>query len=382
MLLKQKIIALCLTVLLVLMANLAFAEEITLNFVTAGDVNMVEYVKNQIGPIFQKDNPGITINVVGTGPGPAGSRKILEKLQAQKDKPEWDVDVAVVHEAGAIWMLTDDLLLKYTDKVENSKLVTSASAKFSLGANVEGYVLPMFQSQTVLAYNASKIPNPPKSYEELVEWAKANPGKFGYNGIKQGMSGISFVTGWLYWKTGQYEILAQKGPYDKKYEESWPKIFEELKEFNKYVTITSGNAGTLDMLNRGEIWMGPVWVDMFYLWQKEGKMPPDVHLVLPSPGMAGQPMFYVIPKNAKNKEAAYKFINFAISPKIQAEYIVKGFTWYPGISPEAVKPHLSEEDWKKLFTDVTPEDLANNSRNFPIQEYFDDMLEMYEEFGG
>jgi ABC-type uncharacterized transport system YnjBCD substrate-binding protein len=382
MLSKQKIVVLCLTFSLLLVTSLAFAEDVTLNFVTAGDANMVEYVKNKIGPIFEKENPGITIRVVGTGPGPAGSRKVLEKLQAQKDKSEWDIDVAVVHEAGASWMLADDLLLKYTDKVENSKLVTSQSAQFSLGTNVEGYVLPMFHSQAVLAYNASKIPDPPKSYEELVEWAKANPGKFGYNGIKHGMSGISFVTGWLYWKTGQYDILAQKGPYDKKYEESWPKIFEELIEFNKNVTITSGNAGTLDMLNRGEIWMGPVWVDMFYLWQSEGKMPPDVHLIIPSPGMAGQPMFYVIPKNAKNKEAAYKFVNFAISPKIQAEYIVKGFTWYPGISPEAVKPHLTDEEWNSLFTDVTPEDLANNGKSFPIKQYFDDMLETYEEFGG
>ena len=40
----------------------------------------------------------------------------------------------------------------------------------------------------------------------------------------------------------------------------------DLKEFNQNVVITPGNAGTLDMLNRGEIAMGPVWVDMFYSW--------------------------------------------------------------------------------------------------------------------
>ena len=34
--------------------------------------------------------------------------------------------------------------------------------------------------------------------------------------------------------------------------------------------MTPGNAGTLDMLNRGEIAMGPVWVDMFYTWQADG----------------------------------------------------------------------------------------------------------------
>jgi ABC-type uncharacterized transport system YnjBCD substrate-binding protein len=49
----------------------------------------------------------------------------------------------------------------------------------------------------------------------------------------------------------------------------------ELKEFNKNVVITPGNAGTLDMLNRGEIAMGPVWVDMFYTWAAEGKVAPE-----------------------------------------------------------------------------------------------------------
>ncbi|MFQ3185732.1 MAG: ABC-type uncharacterized transport system YnjBCD substrate-binding protein, partial [Marinomonas primoryensis] len=41
---------------------------------------------------------------------------------------------------------------------------------------------------------------------------------------------------------------------------SWDKAFADLKDFNKNITFTPGNAGTLDMLNRGEIFMGPVWV--------------------------------------------------------------------------------------------------------------------------
>ena len=47
-----------------------------------------------------------------------------------------------------------------------------------------------------------------------------------------------------------------------------------MAAFNKNVVLTPGNAGTLDMLNRGEIAMGPVWVDMFYTWQADGKIPP------------------------------------------------------------------------------------------------------------
>jgi len=54
--------------------------------------------------------------------------------------------------------------------------------------------MPMFQSQVVLAYNPDMVKNPPNTYEELVTWIKANPRKFGYNGVKGGMSGTAFVT--------------------------------------------------------------------------------------------------------------------------------------------------------------------------------------------
>ncbi|MCP6768749.1 extracellular solute-binding protein, partial [Klebsiella pneumoniae] len=90
----------------------------------------------------------------------------------------------------------------------------------------------------------------------------------------------------------------------------------------QYVVMTPGNAGTLDMLNRGEIAMGPVWVDMFYTWAADGKMNPKIKLSLPAPGLPGQPMYYVIPAKAANVAIAKKFIDFAESPEVQADGIV------------------------------------------------------------
>ncbi|HHY46351.1 MAG TPA: extracellular solute-binding protein [Firmicutes bacterium] len=356
------------------------AERVTINLVTAGDQNMVDLFQNELGPEFSKANPGITVRVVGTGPGDAGSQKIIEKLRAQKNagKESWDIDVAIIHEIGASWAVQDGLLLKYAPSASTYKYVTSASAKRALGTDVEGYVIPMFHSQTVLAYNPKYIPNPPRTFEELVEWVKKNPRRFGYNGLKNGMSGVSFVASWLYWKTGKYHIYALAGPYDKKYEEDWDAAFSDLKEFNKYVVITAGNAGTLDMLNRGEIWIGPVWVDMFYSWMADGRMDPNMRLVLPAPGMAGQPMYYVIPAKAAHADAALKFIEFATSPKIQAKYIVEKFNWYPGIDGSHVREYLSEDAWNRLFRDVSPSDLVKYGKAFPIKPYYNDMMEAYE----
>ncbi len=352
-------------------------QKVTLNVITAGDQNMVDYVKDYLGPLFEKDHPGVTVRAVGTGPGDAGSQKIYEKLVAEKGNSAWDIDVAVIHQKAAGQMVKEGLLADYVKDVPTGKLVTSAAAKNSLGTDVGGYVIPMFNSQTAIAYNTTMVKTPPASYDALEKWVAANPGKFGYNGIKGGMSGVSFVCGWIYAKAPDPERL-MKGPYDASVKKSWDAAFAELKAFDKNVVMTPGNAGTLDMLNRGEIAMGPVWVDMFYTWQAEGKLPPTVKLKLIAPGMPGQPMYYAVPAKAANAKVAEEFIALATSPKVQADGIVKRFNWYPGIDPNAVKAQLDEATWDKLFVDVTPKDLAEFGKPFPIAQYFDDILEGYE----
>ncbi len=359
-------------------ATPAAAAELTV--VTAGDQNMVEYVSEYLGPLFEKENPGTKVRVVGTGPGDAGSQKILERFEAQAKagSAKWDVDVAVVHEKFAGPMVEAGYLEAYREKIPSGKLVTRGNADMALGTKVSGYVMPMFNSQTALAYNPNLLANPPKSYAELAEWAKANPKQFGYNGIKGGASGVSFVMGWVYaFGEGDAGKL-QNGPFEEAETKKWDKALASLKDFTSHATLTPGNAGTLDLLSRGEIAMGPVWVDMFYSWQADGRLPPDLKLVLPEPGMPGQPMHYVVPAKSPNSELAEKFVAMATSPKVQAEGIVKRFNWYPGIDAQHVQAELDEATWSKLFKDITPEDLAKNGKPFPIAPYNNAILEAYE----
>jgi ABC-type uncharacterized transport system YnjBCD substrate-binding protein len=238
--------------------------------------------------------------------------------------------------------------------------------------------MPMFHSQTAIAYNPALVENPPKTYDELVAWVNEHPGQFGYNGIKGGMSGVSFVMGWMYAYSGDAEQL-MNGPFDAAISSDWTDALAKLKDFNKNVVFTPGNAGTLDMLNRGEIAMGPVWVDMFYTWQADGRLSPDLKLSLIGPGMPGQPMYYVVPANAPSKDLAEQFIAMATSPEVQAEGIVKRFNWYPGIDAKYVQEKLDPETWNRLFTDVTPDELAAKGKPFPIGPYFDEILESYEQ---
>ena len=351
----------------------------TLNVVTAGDQNMVDYVNNFLAPRFEKQNPGISVRAVGTGPGDAGSQKIYEKLSAQSKagNAAWDVDVAVIHQRGAATMVKENLLAAYRSQIATDKLVSRDSAKNALGQNVDGYVIPMFHSQIALAYNPDLVKAPPKNFTELEAWVKQYPKQFGYNGVKGGMSGVGFVMGYVSANSGLGKTL-EEGPYDASKKAAIGKSLAALMEFNKSVVMTPGNAGTLDMLNRGEIAMGPVWVDMFYTWQADGKLSPNLKLALPEPGLPGQPMYYAVPAKAANAALARKFVEFAASPEIQAEGIVKQFNWYPGIDAQHVKAKLDAKSWDKLFTDIKPETLQRYGRPFPLSDYFTDIVEGYE----
>lgn len=357
-------------------------ERVKLIYMTAGDVNMLALGQNVIGPQFSKKYPHVSVMTIHTGPGNAGSQRIFEKVLAESEsrKETWDVDVAMIHQIFLKWAMEKNLLMPYAKDIGTWKYITSPFAKSSLGVKVEGYVMPMFHSQTTLAYNPDHVKAPPKSYDELVEWVKKNPKKFGYNGIKGGMSGVSFTVGWVYWKTGKYKKYAVTGPFEKSEVASWEPAFKDLEAFNKNVTLTAGNVGTLDALNRGEIWMGPVWVDMFFTFMNEGKMDPKMRMVLPEPGMPGQPMYFVIPRKTAHPEEAKKFIEFVTSPAIQAKEIVQRFNWYPGIDGSHLKGSIPQEIFDKIYADVTPQDLSKKGRAFPLADYFGAILESYEKW--
>src|SRR5450759_3679044 len=93
--------------MLVTAAALAFAGAFggetgaqTLNVVSAGDQNMVDYVNNYLAPKFEAMNPGVKVRAVGTGPGDSGSQKIYEKLSAQQKANGKDWRLKTSEDAG------------------------------------------------------------------------------------------------------------------------------------------------------------------------------------------------------------------------------------------------------------------------------------------
>ena len=344
---------------------------------SAGDQNMVDYVKDYLGPMFEKAHPGVKVVSVGTGPGDAGSQKIYEKLDAQKGAGTTDFDVVVIHQKAAGAMVKEGLLAKYTDQVDTAKLVSERRRRRTRSAPTSRLRHADVPVQTALAYNADMLKNPPEKVRRAEGMGEEEP-----EAVRLQRHQGRHVRRRLRRRLGlclrRRRRQADPGAVRPGREGQVGQAFAEMKDFNKNVVITPGNAGTLDMLNRGEIAMGPVWVDMFYSWQADGKLPPNMKLKLASPGMPGQPMYYAVPEKAAQRKLAEEFIALATSPQVQADGIVKKFNWYPGIDAKNLEGKLDKAAWDKLFTDITPADLAKNGKPFPIAPYFNDILEGYE----
>src|SRR5262249_7800847 len=315
-----------------------------------------------------------------TGTGEPASRAIYTKIKSQADagRKPWDLDVALVSMAVASQMVKEGLLLRYVPQMKNAALVKGAEVKEAFGGSVDGYGVPMLHHKIGLAYQPARGASPPKSFEELAAWVKANPGRFGYNGIKGGVSGVGFTMGWVYWKTGLYTQLTQ-GPFDKSKEGAIREAVTALRDFNKQAVITNASAGRLEVMTGGECWGAAIWTDRVVAGKKGGRMPPAVTPILPAPGLPIYPLYLVVPREAAQKELAARYIDYIATPEVQAKAIVEKFGWYPGVDPDKVLSLITPKTHELMFKGVSAQDLSHTSRQMPLKDYHDMITLAYEE---
>lgn len=274
---------------------------------------------------FKVKNPNIEVNLQflasGTG-GQAGVDKLIAALKAgQKDI---DIDLLettdndlgrICNEAGK-----DALSTLTVDKIPNLKNVKSKSS-------VGGDSAVVFRGTTVLlAYNSDKVQTPPKTDAELYEWIKKNPGRFAYNDPTTGGSGDSFVVTAIYNKLPAEALKSD----DPKWKEQWKPGFDLLKELHPFMYKASGkvqypakNQGTIDLLASGEVDMIPAWADMILDQKSRGLLPKSIMLTQITPAFTGGIQTIVVPSLSKNKEAAYKLLDFVVSPEGQNIFVEK-----------------------------------------------------------
>lgn len=222
-------------------------------------------------------------------------------------------------------------------KLDDSKLPNAASveAESTVATN---YVQPYRGTTVILAYDSEAVPEPPKTMDELVEWMKANPGRFAYNTPGTGGAGDSFV------RTAVYNFLPEEAitSDDPKWEEQWDEGFEFLASIHPYMYKSGGsivypnkNQGTLDLLNQGEIDMCINWADMVLSQRAQGAIKDTIKITQIEPALTGSLQTLAIPTFGSNEDGAYAFMDYMLSPEAQ-QIMVEQMAAIPLIDTEGM----------------------------------------------
>jgi putative spermidine/putrescine transport system substrate-binding protein len=274
---------------------------------------------------FVKEHPDV-ISKVTYSKAPAPD--LVGKIKAQQGAGRVDIGLVLTGtdglSAGAEQGLWQEVLPKYKDRLSNMDSYLEPAAKMQELAGNFGVTVTYYPSGPLLEYMPDKVPNPPTSAEELLAWAKANPGKFEYARPANSGPGRTFLMGLPY-------ILGDKDPLDPI--NGWDKTWAYLKDLGQYInTYQSGTTATMKDLGNGTVNMVASTTGWDINPRVLGTVPESAKVTT----MKGfhwvtDAHYAVIPKGASTDQqaAVLQLVQFMLTKEQQAKAFDDGY-FYPG----------------------------------------------------
>ena len=323
------------------------AEPITLSIIdTGGDLASVQGIIEN----YKKANPDKVKEIkIQRAPAP----ELPAKIKAQQDAGRLDINLVLTGQDGGSLLAQNGQIIKIPDHEKlfpRDNLTEAGKALYDEG---KGFLIPSVGNAggPILIYNPSKVPNPPKSADELLAWAKANPGKFMYarpanSGPGRGMlQGMSF-------------ILGDSKPLDP--EKGWDKNWAYLKELGKYIEYyPTGTAITLKEFAQGQRWIIAGIMEWDMKPRAQSVIPPDSKIsIMNNTTFVVDGHYWCIPVGVPKEqvEVIIDLMKFMQTPEQQV------LTWPAFIgpvnknatldkAPKQIKDEVSEF-WRKEYDEI------------------------------
>lgn len=306
----------------------------------SGDVNVRDLYQKTLIPGFEKANAGVKVNLVFSEHG-QNDTSMLNRLGASvktDSEPPFDI-----MDAGAVKNAARG---QFVDVLTAQKIPNLSKINQKMLDPVDSRAMPYRGSSVVLAYDSTKVTAPPKTMAELIDWIKANPGKFTYNSPNTGGSGDAFMNTVLTMHMDPASAEKASQAYDKNVETQWKAGLDVLKSLTPMVyqrVYPNGNQEVINLLSKGEIAMAPVWSDQILAAKDSGLIKDNIKLTqIADPPFTGSLTYIGLAANSTHKDAAYKWFNYVLEKEPQAE-IVRKMAGYPVISPSELPAELQDK---------------------------------------
>lgn len=275
-------------------------------------------------PAFEKAYPEVKVRYFSVN-GEAAVQQLMAAKDAGRPSPV-DVffipngQVRVANEAGVIANLPLHMMLPAApDLAENAATVAR-------GYTHGGVVVPFHRNQTAIGYDTRSVEaaDVPRTFDAILTWAMANPGKLAMTSPARGGSGSGFLESAIL-ALASDECVAQSQDFTLTVEQAtaWAAgecldpVMEYFKALKPNVEITNGNTDTLTLIANGVASIGTVWEDQTFDYIGRGLLPPSVRTTLMESGQVGDGDGIMIPSGTENLEAALLFVNFLLSDEAQ-----------------------------------------------------------------
>src|SRR3954471_12248282 len=258
----------------------------------------------------------------------ATAPELVGKVKAQQNAGRVDIDLVLTGVDGLAAGIDQNLwvpvLPTYANRVPGMNDYLPGAAAMQKLAGDFGVTVTYYPSGPLIEYLPAKVPNPPKTAEDLLAYAKANPGAVQYARPANSGPGRTFLMGLPY-------LLGDSNPKDPV--NGWTKTWAYLAALDKTIaSYPSGTTDTMKGLANGtyDIIMSTTGWDINA--RALGTVPANYKVgTLDGFTWVTDAHYAAIPKGeTPDKEAAaLALINFMLTPEQQAKAYDTGY-FYPG----------------------------------------------------
>jgi len=328
----------------------AAARGTTVNWAMwGGSDNTNRYADDWVGAKLQNEY-GVTLNRIPLNDTVEAVNKVVSEVQAGLTSGG-SIDLIWINGENFRTMKQGNLLYgPFTDKLPAMQYydLSNPAVLSDFGLPIDGYEAPYTGAYYVMAMNGDRVQTPPQTFEELLAWAEANPGRFAYV-APPAFDGSRFLLTALYGVTGGYEQYAGAEFKETLWNEKSPQVFDYLQQLEPHLwrggeTYPPTANRLVELFANGEIWMMPIFISRIAEGLATGQLPSSTRAFAMPDISLNDPSFTAIPSNASNPAGAMILANILSSPEGQLQKF-KPDVWGdpPLLDVQKVSPELQQE---------------------------------------
>lgn len=333
------------------------SKAVTLNILdVAGNKQLTESIFSS----FVKAHPDVISKVTWQT---AGAPDMAGKVKAQQDAGNLHIDLVLTGTDGLSAGIEQGLFVnmkKFSGRLSNMANYQTPAANMQQLAQDQAVELVYYPSGPLLEYNPDKVKNPPKTAAQLLAWAKAHPGKFGYAQPANSGPGRTWLMGLPY-------ILKDKDPKDPV--NGWPKTWQYLQDIGKYVkTYPTGTSVTMNNLKTGA-WDMALTTTGWDINPRALKQVPKNFKVTSLDGFkwVSDAQYAAVPNGVSTDKmsAILQVLNYALSKKQQAKTFDDGY-FYPGPAVKGVTIDMAPSKSQQVIKEYGRPEYADLIKSNPV----------------